>query len=149
MPYRRIEDLPPVQVAPYDDRQREAFLKAFNASYHVNGADESLAFAAAHDAARRAGGDTRGLAAGLLETEDIRTETCASEESDVPKEETMPYRTIADLPQVQVQHYNEHQKEAFLKAFNNAFKEYGGDEHRAFAVAHHAAKQAGERPGPG
>ena len=54
----------------------------------------------------------------------------------------MPYRTIADLPQAQVDQYDEHQKEAFLKAFNRALDEYGGDEHRAFAVAHHAAKQA-------
>ena len=55
----------------------------------------------------------------------------------------MPYRTIADLPRAQVDQYDEHQKRAFLKAFNNAFDEYGGDESRAFAVAHHAAKQAG------
>ena len=34
-------------------------------------------------------------------------------------------------------------------AFNNAYKEYHGDEHRAFAVAHSAAKRAGEKPGPG
>ena len=61
----------------------------------------------------------------------------------------MPYRTIADLPEAQTDQYNEHQKEAFLKAFNNAYEEYHHDEHRAFAVAHHAAKQAGERPGPG
>ena len=83
-----------------------------------------------------------GLAAGLLEPEGAV--------EDLELEETiMPYRSISDLPQAQVDQYNEHQKEAFLKAFNNAFKEYGGDEHRAFAVAHHAAKQAGERPGPG
>ena len=61
----------------------------------------------------------------------------------------MPDRSIRDLPQAQVDQYNEHQKEAFLKAFNNAFKEYGGDEGRAFAVAHAAAKRAGDRPGPG
>jgi cation transport regulator len=61
----------------------------------------------------------------------------------------MPYRDIADLPEAQTDQYNRHQKEAFLKAFNNAYKEYGGDESRAFAVAHHAAKQAGERKGPG
>ncbi len=61
----------------------------------------------------------------------------------------MPYRTIADLPQAQVDQYNEHQKEAFLKAFNNAYEQYHHDESRAFAVAHHAAKQAGERRGPG
>jgi len=53
------------------------------------------------------------------------------------------------LPKSQVDQYNEHQKHAFLKAFNNAYKEYNGDEHRAFAVAHSAAKNAGDRPGPG
>jgi cation transport regulator len=58
-------------------------------------------------------------------------------------EVAMPYRTIADLPKAQVDQYSEHQKQAFLKAFNNAYDEYGGDEHRAFAVAHHAAQQAG------
>jgi cation transport regulator len=61
----------------------------------------------------------------------------------------MPYQSVGDLPKNQVDQYNPHQKEAFLKAFNNAYKEYGGDEHRAFAVAHTAAKNAGERPGPG
>lgn len=61
----------------------------------------------------------------------------------------MPYSRVEDLPEKQVDQYNAHQKEAFLKAFNNAYKEYGGDEHRAFAVAHSAAKKAGERPGPG
>jgi cation transport regulator len=61
----------------------------------------------------------------------------------------MPYRTVEDLPQNQVDQYNPHQKEAFLKAFNNAYQEYSGDEHRAFAVAHSAAKKAGDHPGPG
>ena len=61
----------------------------------------------------------------------------------------MPYRTVKDLPEKQVDQYNEHQKKAFLEAFNNAYKEYGGDEHRAFAVAHSAAKKAGDHPGPG
>jgi len=59
----------------------------------------------------------------------------------------MPYRSIADLPQAQTDQYSRHQKEAFLKAFNNAYDEYGGDESRAFAVAHHAAKQAGGKEG--
>lgn len=57
----------------------------------------------------------------------------------------MPYDRIADLPQAQVDQYTAHQKEAFLKAFNSALEEYGGDEHRAFAVAHSAAKKAGEK----
>jgi cation transport regulator len=61
----------------------------------------------------------------------------------------MPYHSIKDLPQAQTDQYNEHQKKAFLEAFNHAYDEYGGDESRAFAVAHSAAKRAGERPGPG
>jgi cation transport regulator len=57
----------------------------------------------------------------------------------------MPYQTVRDLPKAQVAHYSAHQKKAFLEAFNHAFEEYGGDEGRAFAVAHHAAQQAGEK----
>ena len=57
----------------------------------------------------------------------------------------MPYRNVEDLPKAQVDQYTDHQKQAFLKAFNNAYEEYGHDEHRAFAVAHHAAQQAGEK----
>jgi cation transport regulator len=53
----------------------------------------------------------------------------------------MPYDKISDLPQGQVDQYSRHQKEAFRKAFNSAFDEYGGDESRAFAVAHAAAKR--------
>jgi cation transport regulator len=59
----------------------------------------------------------------------------------------MPYTRVSELPKAQTDQYSAHQKEAFLKAFNNAFKEYGGDEGRAFAVAHTAAKRAGESPG--
>ena len=57
----------------------------------------------------------------------------------------MPYDSIRDLPSDQVDQYSQHQKEAFLEAFNSAFEEYGGDEHQAFAVAHTAAKRAGDR----
>jgi cation transport regulator len=57
----------------------------------------------------------------------------------------MPYSDISDLPAAQVDQYDRHQKEAFLKAFNNAYEQYGRDESRAFAVAHHAAKQAGKK----
>jgi cation transport regulator len=53
----------------------------------------------------------------------------------------MPYKSVSELPQEQVDQYSAHQKHAFLKAFNNALKEYG-DESRAFAVAHTAAKRA-------
>ena len=61
----------------------------------------------------------------------------------------MPYNSVDDLPKAQTDQYNAHQKKAFLEAFNSAYKEYGGDEHRAFAVAHAAAKRAGEDPEPG
>lgn len=54
----------------------------------------------------------------------------------------MPYDSISDLPKSQVDQYTHHQKKAFLEAFNNAYKEYHGDESKAFAVAHHAAKGA-------
>lgn len=54
----------------------------------------------------------------------------------------MPYSKVSDLPKSQVDQYTLHQKRAFLEAFNNAFDEYGGDEHHAFAVAHAAAKRA-------
>ena len=55
----------------------------------------------------------------------------------------MPYSKISDLPEEQVDQYTEHQKHAFLKAFNNALDEYG-DESRAFATAHAAAQRAPE-----
>lgn len=61
----------------------------------------------------------------------------------------MPYRTIADLPKEQTDQYNAHQKNAFLKAFNAAYKKYKDDEGHAYAIAHTAAKKAGDRPGPG
>jgi cation transport regulator len=52
----------------------------------------------------------------------------------------MPYERIADLPEDQVDQYNEEQKKAFLEACNNAMEQFGGDEERAMAVAHAAAK---------
>ena len=61
----------------------------------------------------------------------------------------MPYKLIGDLPKAQVQKYTTHQKKVFLKAFNNAYKEYGRDESKAFAVAHHAAQQASKKAGKG
>jgi cation transport regulator len=54
----------------------------------------------------------------------------------------MPYDSISDLPDEQVDQYSEHGKEAFLKAFNSALETYDGDEGRAFAVAHSAAQKA-------
>jgi len=60
------------------------------------------------------------------------------------KEDAVPYDKVSDLPEAQVDQYSEHQKHAFLKAFNNALEEYDGDEARAFATAHAAAQQAPE-----
>lgn len=57
----------------------------------------------------------------------------------------MPYKSIGDLPEAQVRKYTAHQKKAFLEAFNSAYKEYGYDESKAFAVAHHAAQQASKK----
>ena len=54
----------------------------------------------------------------------------------------MPYNSISDLPEAQTDQYSTHQKHAFLEAFNNALKEYDGDESRAFATAHAAAQKA-------
>lgn len=56
----------------------------------------------------------------------------------------MPYESISDLPEEQVDQYSEEGKRAFLKAFNSALETYDGDESRAFAVAHSAAKKAQE-----
>lgn len=53
----------------------------------------------------------------------------------------MPYRTVSE-PTARAGQYRPPQKKAFLKAFYNAYEEYGGDEGRAFAVAHSAARRA-------
>jgi cation transport regulator len=58
------------------------------------------------------------------------------------EEDPMPYDSISDLPEAQVDQYTQHQKKAFLEAFNSAYEQYDRDESRAFAVAHTAAKQA-------
>jgi cation transport regulator len=57
----------------------------------------------------------------------------------------MPYDDVSDLPEKQVDQYSAHGKRAFLKAFNNAYEEYDGDEGRAFAVAHSAAQKADDK----
>lgn len=54
----------------------------------------------------------------------------------------MPYDSISDLPEEQVDQYSDHGKDAFLKAFNSPLETYDGDESSAFAVAHSAAKKA-------
>lgn len=56
----------------------------------------------------------------------------------------MPYESISDLPQNQVDQYSKKQKRAFLEAFNSAVEEQDRDESSAFAIAHSAAKKAGD-----
>jgi cation transport regulator len=60
-----------------------------------------------------------------------------------PEEEQVPYSKLSDLPKEQVDQFSHHQ-EAFLEAFNSALKQYG-EESRAFAVAHAAAKRTPEK----
>ena len=61
----------------------------------------------------------------------------------------MPYSRLSDLPKEQVDQYSTHQKHAFMKAFNSALEQYG-EESRAFAVGHAAAKRTPKKdPTPG
>jgi cation transport regulator len=63
----------------------------------------------------------------------------------VARQRIVRYRTIQDLPPEHTDQYDGHQKEAFLKAFNGAYRKYHHHEARAFEVAHLAALKAGER----
>ena len=54
--------------------------------------------------------------------------------SGLRKERVMPYQRNSELPREQTGRYDEHQKDAFRKAFNSAYSKYGGDEGRAFAT---------------
>ena len=61
----------------------------------------------------------------------------------------MPYSKLSDRPKEQTDQYSHLQKDAFLAAFNSALEQYG-EESRAFAVAHAAAKRTPEKdPTPG
>lgn len=60
----------------------------------------------------------------------------------------MPYTTIKDLPEVQTDQYTDHQKRAFLAAFNSSYEKYKDDEGHAYAIAHSAAKKAGRSRQP-
>lgn len=58
----------------------------------------------------------------------------------------MHYQTVEDLPPAEVEHYNDEQREAFLRSYNSAIEEFGGDERRAVEIAHAAARGTpGER----
>lgn len=60
----------------------------------------------------------------------------------------MPYETIDDLPDRVKDHLPKHAQEIFLKAFNNAFKEYP-TEAQAFKVAWSAVKHEYEKGSDG
>lgn len=57
----------------------------------------------------------------------------------------MPYDSIDDLPEDQVDGYSEGQKRAFLSAFNDCEKMPGTEEGECFKRAHGAARRAGRR----
>jgi cation transport regulator len=55
----------------------------------------------------------------------------------------MPYQSVSDLPKAQTDQYNPHQKQAFLKAFNNAYKEWRNEPR----VCGRAWQACGKKPG--
>ena len=54
----------------------------------------------------------------------------------------MPYSSNSELPSAVRKRLSPHQQEVFRKAFNNALKEYHGNESKAYATAWSAAKKA-------
>ena len=62
------------------------------------------------------------------------------------QEEMMPYQTVNELPD-NVKSLPAHAKEIYMKAFNNAFDQYEGEEHKAHAVAGRSCKNSGTRIG--
>ena len=63
----------------------------------------------------------------------------------IARSRVVRYRTIHELPPEHTGQYDGHQKEAFLRAFNGAYRKYHRHEARAFEAAHMAANKAGER----
>ena len=63
----------------------------------------------------------------------------------VARQRVLRFRTIQDLPREHTDQYDGHQKEAFLKAFNGAYRKYHHHEARALEAAHMAAIKAGEQ----
>jgi cation transport regulator len=54
----------------------------------------------------------------------------------------MPYSKNSELPAAARKRLNAHQQTVFREAFNNALKEYRGNESKAYATAWSAAKKA-------
>ena len=59
----------------------------------------------------------------------------------------MPYSKKTDLPPAVKNNLPSHAQEIFRKVFNSAYKEYGGDEKKAFKVAWSAVTKAGYSKG--
>jgi cation transport regulator len=57
----------------------------------------------------------------------------------------MPYATEADLPMSVRRHLPPHAQHIFRQAFNHAWREYDGDEARAFRVAWAAVERIYEK----
>lgn len=55
MPYKTVADLPADQVRGLSDKQKRAFLHAFNSAVYEQRLPEENAFKIAHTAARKAG----------------------------------------------------------------------------------------------
>lgn len=58
---------------------------------------------------------------------------------------TVPYRSIDQLPKAQTDQYSEHQKTAFRKTFNDCYGSGKYKESECFAIAHASAKKAPKR----
>jgi len=54
----------------------------------------------------------------------------------------MPYSSNSQLPKPARKRLTSHQQTVFREAFNNALKEYKGNESKAYATAWAAAKKA-------
>ncbi len=57
----------------------------------------------------------------------------------------MPHYKISDSAKEEVSRHSPEARRAFVKAFDLAYKQYGHDENKAFAVAHEAAKRTDEK----
>jgi cation transport regulator len=55
----------------------------------------------------------------------------------------MPYTSVSDLPKGVKDNLPAHAQDIYLAAFNNAYREYEGDEDRARRVAWSAVKKGG------
>lgn len=57
----------------------------------------------------------------------------------------MPYYNISELPKRKTGRYSQCQKEAFLKAYNIAYEEFGHNRRRAFVAARLTAEGGGRK----